>query len=535
MRSLALLLLLLLVTSTASADLTDGQKLKLYGHMPGVKLADVENAAVDEDLCEQVLGMREAEGHLNCMHPDFPDRELANADAEILAEMFELPKTTCETFIELHRRMLEATGSGSWPAKCYPAVFPDNHALQYYAEVDTFPSHFKRQVNDDEWQDLVDANVWNVDTIAQAKAKWDRGNLLETALALVDEAYRRIGCAHIRVDTGPDGDHNVHIKSVPIPGSTIGVAWFNNGTCGDHVNHHIDSGYRPGLHALCNLLCHEFGHNHNLPHTFNGQSSTKGWIMSYSPRYPFVGFSTGEAPYDRTRDSSWPQLTRQYGGEPVPATEDPTDPGTPDPTPGEGNFAIAVGDVISMMLDGRKVSMSVLSIEGDDGPGTAKRIEAELAKVPAYDNKDRDRKILVVLYTSFGKAVNQGESSIEDAQANLMAMRTILIGAANIPKWQGVFDIADGVTTGDGLLAVAEGLGGGEFLSPELIEILVNLIADIAPDKPIFQIMIKLILSIIEGIDLGAEEGVPAEAPAMFQKQAAMRPTSVLETLALAC
>ena len=109
-----LLFLLLLVASPLFGEQAEqkhgpneAQLLKLYGHLPSVAIEDAENAAVDEELCDEVL-----EGRF-CMHPDFPDAHIAESDPEILAEMFNLPKITCERFISLHQKMLEAVGSGS--------------------------------------------------------------------------------------------------------------------------------------------------------------------------------------------------------------------------------------------------------------------------------------------------------------------------------------------------------------------------------------------------------------------------------------
>ncbi len=355
----------------------------------------------------------------------------------------------------------------------------------------------KRPVNDDELRDIVNAGVWGVSTVAQAKAKWDKGNMLDTALALVEEAYRRVGCAHTRVFTGPEGDHNVHVRALPIAGSTIGVAWFNDGTCGDHVNHHIDSTWRPGLHQLCNLLCHEFGHNNNLPHTFSGQETHHG-IMSYSPRYPFQGFRTGSEG-SLPKDPSWAQLIRQYGGEPVPSGGGTPPPLPPSTTP--HNFTIKAGDSIVMTLQGRHVTLEVKDVEGDDGPGTAKRVMEAFAGVPKYKDRTRHRQALLMLYSATGEAVNGGDVTLAAGQQALSELRGVLL-TKDKEKWKWVFEVADDVNSGDGLLAVAEGLSEGEALSPEVLAV-TKLIIKLLPEGNL-KLILNLVIAVLDG--LGSQE-----------------------------
>lgn len=322
---------------------TDAQLLKAFGHLPNVPVDDIPDAAALVDSTKATLVLE----HRFCIHPDIYDEEIAKeTDPERLVSLLGFPVEQCQWLIDAHKRMgvvrPTATGSGSWPASCYEQ-YPDNHSCTYFLDRNTFPDHYKRAVSDTELEQLVSSRVWRWSR-EQIFDMWSGKPMIDVAMDLVNEAYRLVGCAHIEKHDGPEGQHNIHIKSVRIPGSTIGVAWFNDGTCGDHVNHHIDSGYRPSLHPCATLLCHEAGHNHDLPHTFSNQNSHHG-IMSYSPKYPFVGYSTGEAPYDRPRDPSWSQLIRQYGGEAVPI-DDP-DPPPPTKTRIEGEIE---GEVLE---DGR--------------------------------------------------------------------------------------------------------------------------------------------------------------------------------------
>jgi len=305
---------------------TTNQLLKAFGHLPRVHLDDVNDVGIAADQLGFVTERK-------CGHPDFADDEIADADdPQRLSFQLALPVDACESLIEQHKRMrrVEAlnyfapnergaakstTGTGSFPPNCYPDEYPDRHAVTYFLDRDTFPEHYTRNVLSSELDQLVEAAVWGF-TREQVFDLFDSKPMLDVAMTMVNEQYRRVGCAHIEKHDGPNGSHNIHIKSVAIAGPTIGVAWFNNGTCSDHVNNHIDSTYRPGLMGTCKLIGHECGHNHDLGHTFSGQSRHRG-VMSYSPPRLFYGFSTGEGLHVLPRDPSLDQLQRQYGTEEV--------------------------------------------------------------------------------------------------------------------------------------------------------------------------------------------------------------------------
>jgi len=304
--------------------MNDVQQLKAYGHLTTASYKDLSKIAL---LPQDTLSLEDR----FCGHPDFYDEEIAEEkDPAKLSHYLGMDLEECSCLISCHKKMKEhSTGTGSWPSGCY-AEYPEHHSVKYFLDRDTFPIHLKRPVVFDELERFVESKVWGM-TLEEMKDLYLDKPMIDVAMEFVNETYRRVGCLHIETHDGSEGtDHNIHVKSVRIPGSTIGIAWFNDGTCKDHVNNHIDSDYRPGLHGLCNLLCHECGHNHDLVHTFSGQSIHHG-IMSYNPKYPFVGYSTGEIPYDRPKDPSWPALIRQYGGDPVPG--EGTEPEVPLPIP----------------------------------------------------------------------------------------------------------------------------------------------------------------------------------------------------------
>jgi hypothetical protein len=292
----------------------DAQRLKAAGHLPALELPDVERASIDTSQYTAVLENR------FCGCPDFPDAEIADAELGALERYLGLDEDECRRLKKLHTRWLSTTGRGSWPAGCH-AAYSDRHAVTFYCAYGTFPSHYRRQVRDSELDQLAGAKVWG--TLTEIKAQYAGESMLSVALSLCEETYRRRGVKLIEV-TEPRGDQ-IHILSKFIAGSTIGYAYFNDATCGDHVTCNIDSSYKPGLHSCTTLIAHELGHNNNLPHTFSGQSRHHG-IMSYAPMYPYVGYSTGKDLYDRPRDPSISQLIRQYGDEPIPDDEQPPPP-----------------------------------------------------------------------------------------------------------------------------------------------------------------------------------------------------------------
>ena len=300
---------------------SQAQLLKAYGHALQVELPDLARSSVlDEpsELATLVLVGR------TCGHPDVFDPEIAASDdPERLAAQLGMGVSQCGCLIEAHRRMGEYNNA-RW-GKCYPDVTP-GYSVRYILDRDTFPSHYKRPVTDDELNQIVEASVWNV-TIEELRDVYGGKSMLDVAYSFIDKAYARVGVTHIEATDGPNGDHNVHVKSVPIPGSTIGIAWFPSGACDDHVNQHIDSTYQPGLMGTMKLGCHEFGHNHGEPHQFTGQG-THHSVMSYDPPRLFYGFSTGQSPHVLPKDASLDSLYEKYGG---PLPEKPTTPIPTDP------------------------------------------------------------------------------------------------------------------------------------------------------------------------------------------------------------
>ena len=466
------------------AEPNDAQILKARGQLPAVSLDEVKNFKVGQKFQAAL------EHAAYCSHPDHPDAVIAETEPDVLSAALGYSKDYCTHLQQMHKRMLEATGSGSWPAKCYADEYPDHHAATYYVESESFPAHYHRPVTDDELKGLVDAGVWGVETVAQARTKWDRGTLLETALALMDESFRRIGCAHIRVMESA-GD-NIHIKSLRIPGSTIGYAYFNDGTCGDHVTNNIDSDYRPGLHYLARLLAHEAGHNHNLPHEFSNQNHHRS-IMSYAGLHGdlFRGFHDGSL--GLPRDASWSLLTRFYGGEAVPVTD--PDPPTPDPPTG-GNVSLSVGDDLTLTLsDGSTITLTIKSLSGVTPVDMRTQVLAAITQVVEHPDRDKNRHALTIVYQGVADAVRQKQLEFPQAIETIQTLRGLLLGE-DAGKWAGVFAVADKATTIDHLDQIASALSEGESIPPAIIA-LIKMVVELLPGGDLERLA-NIILAILD-------------------------------------
>jgi hypothetical protein len=333
------------------------QWLKLYGYAPDLPLEHLNSAALDpreavkrmqtafgESALGAVdgwIGRRTAGWMLDrtCLHPDAPDEEFAGVDPQKAARfIFESDSPAIvdvgRAVETMHSRflaaVLAATGSGSWPSGCHEGLYPHNHCVTYFVDRDSFPDHYKRPVWDAELGQMLTIGTWGM-TREQLFGTWAAKPMLDVALWMMRESFRKSGAAHVEVTDRARAD--IIILSRFIPGSTIGLGWFPNGNCRDVVEFHIDNSYRPNLMALAWLLTHECGHCNRCPHTFAGQDDHRG-IMSYRPKFPFEGISTGEAPYGLPRDPTVELLMEFYGSEngqpvPVPLLNPPDPPRSP--------------------------------------------------------------------------------------------------------------------------------------------------------------------------------------------------------------
>lgn len=323
---------------------TPAQIAKCRGLLPDILASDLQTAEIDFAQLPIDVAVPQ------CGHPDEVDDEIAlhPLDDAQFADELGLDVPTCNGLIDSHRRMREAaTGSGSYPPGCN-SDYPGVHSVSYLDESSLWPSQLRRTLTDDEFQGIIDAKVWGPSgdpngtpfTMSQLKAEWGDKPMNEVVNDFAEEAYRRFGVILYPVNTGPDGQHNIHVTYPVISGSTIGVGWFPGADpCpGDHVNLHIDKTYQAGFQGQLGLKIHELGHTLKLPHQFSNQGSHQE-PMSYSYRnHLVVGYSTGDSVFGLPKAPSVSLLTQHYGGVPVGKPwkgkfDGTTEPPTPKPLP----------------------------------------------------------------------------------------------------------------------------------------------------------------------------------------------------------
>lgn len=334
--------------------MTPAQELKALGRLTHVELKDLDKLSVQSEVLPAM------DDGSCCGFPDQPDEQIASESPDTIAHYLGCDQEHGRAVQLTHLRYWEAakTGSGSWPAGCHPDLSETRHATTYYVNRDQWPDKFKRKVTTAELDETVSANVWGdrekVYDLLEGKT------MLDCALILgIPETYWRVGNQHHEVQSESEAD--IVVVSRYIPGGTAGIGWFPNGTCSDQVEFHIDSSLNYGLHPLTGLIAHECGHTNKLQHTFAGQNSHKG-VMSYRSKYPYEGYSTGEAPYTLPRDPSWDPLTRYYGGEPFPPDTDPTQPPTELPPQ-------IVANLRGEIHQGRPITRGTFTVDYDSGKG----------------------------------------------------------------------------------------------------------------------------------------------------------------------
>lgn len=174
--------------------------------------------------------------------------------------------------------ILEATGSGSWPANCLPD-WKDTHAITIAVD-DSGMASFLRPV--------FETEVW----------------------ARVQKAYSEIGVMLVRQDDNPRANLQTSFRSSVGGMGAIGLAIVPNGqTCQMSVWNRFKAGYQPRniVNEWVTLIMHELGHNMGLNHSRGGvmnPSIVEGLPMSWK------------------NDTSFSVLKRWFGGEPVTGAPD---------------------------------------------------------------------------------------------------------------------------------------------------------------------------------------------------------------------
>lgn len=191
-------------------------------------------------------------------------------------------------------RMQAATGSGSFPHGCYGK--PGVHEVKISYDLSRLTSKHR------EW--------------------WPE---------IKRRSHQAVADVGVRLIEVPVGERaNITVYGRVLGGNIIGMAEFNNRTCGDVVFCQLNPNYAPDVDMVLNLLLHENGHNWNLNHR-------AGNIMNPSilrtPTY-WVKREGGRIVY---QDNSYPTLKSFFGGEPVDG-----DPPPPPAPPGKGRYAVSL-------------------------------------------------------------------------------------------------------------------------------------------------------------------------------------------------
>lgn len=182
----------------------------------------------------------------------------------------------------VHPDAMKAVGSGSWPEPCQKA------GVKVHINTSRMPSQIQ---------------------ISAVKAD-------------VFAAYAAVGLKLVEVPTAEEA--NIQVYWTSLPGSTIGLAEFNNGSCRDQVFCRLDTNYAGYMRSL---LAHEMGHNCNLQHT-------RGGIMNPSVTPDISPFRWSED------DPSYKTLVRFFGGTPITPVPVPTPDPVPTPVPPTGYWTL---------------------------------------------------------------------------------------------------------------------------------------------------------------------------------------------------
>lgn len=200
-----------------------------------------------------------------------------------------------QTSVERYQQW-KATGSGSWPAGCKGRA--GIHEITISFDTSLMPSAVRP------WWDEIKARL-----IAGCAA---------------------VGILLIEVPVGQSA--NIRMSWRGLAGSTIGLAEFNNGTCGDSVFCYLDPGFAPSLVMVLILLMHEVGHNLNFEHS-GTDAEGNYFIMHPSirnvPPHWVQRDNAGKITY---RDIRYAKAKEFFGGEPI-APPVPPPPPAPGPTP----------------------------------------------------------------------------------------------------------------------------------------------------------------------------------------------------------
>jgi hypothetical protein len=302
--------------------------MKRFGHAPFITLDQARRGGVglrvDDQLVETAIVPEPTKRFCGC--PDFIDYEIIQSTPLQVSDALRITQPEAADLIGMYASMavpiaqrfdvpilgqqafegVAGTGTGSFPRGCNGAHTP-RHSFTWHTNHAQWArySHWVRRCTDRELQGIVDAGVWGLD-FEYVQRRWGQTPMYRVAIALATESYRRQSILPIEVPWGTPAMSQ--LTCIHIPGGTIGLGWFNNGTCLARIpgafEARQDAGWTPDLDGATNLITHEWGHVNRRQHDFNGQSGPNGHhgVMSYDPRKPFQGFREGPQGHPVTAD-----------------------------------------------------------------------------------------------------------------------------------------------------------------------------------------------------------------------------------------
>ncbi len=216
---------------------------------------------------------------------------------------FNYDDPTIQRAVESMQRNAATTGDGSWPHGCHGKSGIHEVTISY----------------DDS----------NLNT---QQKQW----LPELKLAAA-AAYAAVGVLLTEVPVGQKS--NIRFYGQSRGGSIIGVAEFNNETCGDSVFCTIVPSYAPSFVRVLILILHEMGHCMNLQHRSGNIMNPS--LLLVEPHW--VKRESGLIVY---QDNSYPTLRTYFGGGPlvVPSPIPVPTPGPGDPWHGSAILIRRVGE-----------------------------------------------------------------------------------------------------------------------------------------------------------------------------------------------
>lgn len=197
-------------------------------------------------------------------------------------------------------RMQRATGSGSWPVGCHGTAGIHEVKVSY-----------------------------DISGLSDAQKEW--------MPYFKEHNARAVGLMGLKIIEVPVGEFaNVRFYERSFGGSTIGMAEFNNGTCGDSVFCTVTRRYAPNRKMFTILGMHEFGHTMKFQHSNRYiMNSSIMEVPEWWVQFDFAGQITYQ-------DVRYSEGKRYFGGKPIDQPPPPPPPPPRGPLVPVAEFDIAV-------------------------------------------------------------------------------------------------------------------------------------------------------------------------------------------------